>query len=83
MAENADDAYKAAGVDIAAGDALVRRIAPAAKATARPGADSALGGFGAAFDLKAADPTVKYTIINIDGEAMHSLAVKLSELQFK
>ena len=54
MAENAGDAYKAAGVDIAAGDALVRRIAPAAKATARPGADVALGGFGAAFDLAAA-----------------------------
>lgn len=54
MTENGADAYKAAGVDIEAGDALVRRIAPAAKATARPGADSALGGFGAAFDLKAA-----------------------------
>ena len=35
------------------------------------------------FDLKATDPTVKYTIINIDGEAMHSLEVKLSELQFE
>ena len=62
MAENAGptnsspdgDAYKAAGVDIAAGDALVQRIAPAAKATRRPGAEAALGGFGAAFDLKAA-----------------------------
>lgn len=54
MAENGDDAYKAAGVDIEAGDALVRRIAPAARATQRPGADAALGGFGAAFDLKAA-----------------------------
>jgi len=34
------------------------------------------------FDLKADDPTVKYTIINIDGEAIHSHLVKLSELQF-
>ena len=35
------------------------------------------------FDLKADDPTVKYTIINIDGEAVYTLEVKLSELQFK
>jgi len=35
------------------------------------------------FDLKADDPTVKYTIINIDGEAIHSHLVKLSELQFR
>jgi phosphoribosylformylglycinamidine cyclo-ligase len=46
--------YKDAGVDIEAGDALVARIAPAAKATARTGADAALGGFGGLFDLKAA-----------------------------
>ena len=46
--------YAKAGVDIAAGNALVRRIAPLAKATARPGADAALGGFGGFFDLKAA-----------------------------
>src|SRR6185295_10930636 len=45
--------YKDAGVDIDAGDALVDRIAPAAKATARTGADAALGGFGGLFDLKA------------------------------
>ncbi|MFT5413640.1 MAG: alkaline phosphatase D, partial [Verrucomicrobiales bacterium] len=35
------------------------------------------------FDLKAKDPTVKYTIINIDGKAIHTLEVKLSELQFE
>src|SRR5512135_3355219 len=46
--------YKDAGVDIDAGDALVDRIAPAARATRRPGADADLGGFGALFDLKAA-----------------------------
>jgi phosphoribosylformylglycinamidine cyclo-ligase len=46
--------YAKAGVDIAAGNALVRAIAPLAKATARPGADAALGGFGGFFDLKAA-----------------------------
>jgi phosphoribosylformylglycinamidine cyclo-ligase len=48
------DAYKKAGVDIDAGNAFVRRIAPFAKATRRPGADGSLGGFGGLFDLKAA-----------------------------
>ena len=43
--------YKDAGVDIEAGDALVDRIKPFAKATRRIGADSDLGGFGALFDL--------------------------------
>jgi phosphoribosylformylglycinamidine cyclo-ligase len=46
--------YRAAGVDVAAGAALVDRIKPLARATARPGADGALGGFGALFDPRAA-----------------------------
>src|SRR6201995_1910214 len=46
--------YKDAGVDIDAGEELVARIAPAARATRRPGADADLGGFGGLFDLKAA-----------------------------
>ena len=52
MAENLT--YKDAGVDIDAGEELVARIAPAARATRRPGADADLGGFGGLFDLKAA-----------------------------
>jgi phosphoribosylformylglycinamidine cyclo-ligase len=53
--------YKDSGVDIDAGEELVRRIAPAARATRRPGADADLGGFGGLFDLKAAgfkDPVI-------------------------
>jgi phosphoribosylformylglycinamidine cyclo-ligase len=46
--------YESAGVSIAAGNALVKAIAPLAKATARPGATSELGGFGGFFDPKAA-----------------------------
>ncbi len=46
--------YAAAGVDIDAGNALVEKIKPAAKRTARPGTMSGLGGFGALFDLRAA-----------------------------
>ncbi len=45
--------YREAGVDIDAGEALVARIAPAARATRRAGADADLGGFGGLFDLKA------------------------------
>ena len=44
--------YKQAGVDIDAGNELVNKIKPFAKATKRLGADSDLGGFGALFDLK-------------------------------
>lgn len=46
--------YAQAGVSIAAGNALVRAIAPLAKSTSRPGANADLGGFGGFFDLKAA-----------------------------
>ena len=46
--------YESAGVSIAAGNALVKAIGPLVRATARPGADAELGGFGAFFDPKAA-----------------------------
>jgi len=46
--------YAQAGVSIDAGDALVQAIKPLAKSTARAGADTGLGDFGGAFDLKAA-----------------------------
>ena len=45
--------YADAGVDISAGNALVDAIKPLAKSTRRKGTDSALGGFGGLFDLKA------------------------------
>ena len=47
--------YAEAGVDIDAGNELVERIKPAAARTKRPGVMAGLGGFGALFDLKAAD----------------------------
>jgi phosphoribosylformylglycinamidine cyclo-ligase len=46
--------YAKAGVDIDAGNRLVDLIKPMVKATARPGADAEIGGFGGLFDLKAA-----------------------------
>jgi phosphoribosylformylglycinamidine cyclo-ligase len=51
---NSPITYAQAGVDIDAGNALVRAIKPLAKATNRPGADVDLGGFGGLFDLKRA-----------------------------
>ncbi len=59
--------YRDSGVDIDAGDALVDRIAPAAKATARTGADAALGGFGGLFDLKAAGFKDPLLVASTDG----------------
>jgi phosphoribosylformylglycinamidine cyclo-ligase len=46
--------YRDAGVDIDAGNRLVDLIKPLTRATARPGADGAIGGFGGVFDLKPA-----------------------------
>ena len=46
--------YADAGVDIDAGNDLVTAIKPLVRATARPGADAEIGGFGGLFDLKAA-----------------------------
>ncbi len=43
--------YRAAGVDIDAGDALVERIKPFAKRTMRPEVLAGIGGFGALFEL--------------------------------
>ena len=56
--------YRDAGVDIAAGDALVEQIKPIAASTNRAGVMGGLGGFGALFDLKAAgfqDPVLVST----------------------
>ena len=59
--------YAEAGVDIDAGNALVERIKPAAKSTARPGVMSGLGGFGALFDLKGAGFTDPVLVAATDG----------------
>jgi phosphoribosylformylglycinamidine cyclo-ligase len=59
--------YKDAGVDIDAGEALVKRIGPAARATRRRGADADLGGFGGLFDLKAAGFKDPILVAGTDG----------------
>jgi len=69
--------YKESGVDIDAGAALVEAIKPLARATARPGAGAALGGFGALFDLKAAgyrDPLLVGTTDGVGTKVMLAIA---------
>ncbi len=46
--------YAETGVDIDAGNAMVEKLKPLARATQRRGADGEIGGFGGLFDLKAA-----------------------------
>lgn len=66
--EASDNArYKRAGVDIDAGDALVKQIGPVAAATARSGSMAGLGGFGALFDPKAAGYTDPILVSATDG----------------
>jgi phosphoribosylformylglycinamidine cyclo-ligase len=48
------DPYREAGVDIDRAARFVEALKPLAEATARPGVVGGLGGFGAAFDLRAA-----------------------------
>ena len=59
--------YRAAGVDIDAGDALVERIKPLARATTRAGVIGGLGGFGALFDLRDAGFRDPVLVSSTDG----------------
>ena len=59
--------YRAAGVDIDAGDALVEAIKPHARSTKRAGALGGLGGFGALFDPKAAGFQDPILVSSTDG----------------
>jgi phosphoribosylformylglycinamidine cyclo-ligase len=59
--------YRAAGVDIDAGEALVEAIKPLARATARAGVLGGIGGFGALFDPKAAGFADPILVATTDG----------------
>ncbi len=65
--DNPPDHYKAAGVDIAAGNALVKKIGPAAKASTRTGVMGGIGGFGGLFDLQACGYTDPVLVAGTDG----------------
>lgn len=59
--------YAQAGVDIDAGNRMVDLIKPMVRATARPGADAEIGGFGGLFDLKRAGFTDPILVAANDG----------------
>src|SRR5262249_8384645 len=59
--------YAQAGVDIDAGNRMVDLIKPLVRATARPGADAEIGGFGGLFDLKRAGFTDPVLVATTDG----------------
>jgi phosphoribosylformylglycinamidine cyclo-ligase len=67
MKNKAGLTYAGAGVDIDAGNAMVEKIKPLARATRRPGADAEIGGFGGIFDLKAAGFTDPILVAANDG----------------
>src|SRR4029079_10514763 len=59
--------YAKSGVDIDAGNRMVDLIKPLVKATARPGADAEIGGFGGLFDLKRAGFKDPVLVAGTDG----------------
>ncbi|HXF89079.1 MAG TPA: phosphoribosylformylglycinamidine cyclo-ligase [Xanthobacteraceae bacterium] len=59
--------YAASGVDIDAGNRMVELIKPLVRATARPGADAEIGGFGGLFDLRRAGFTDPVLVAGTDG----------------
>ncbi|NWX35982.1 PUR2 protein, partial [Notiomystis cincta] len=59
--------YKNSGVDIEAGNTLVRNIKPLAAATSRSGCNAELGGFAGLFDLKAAGYRDPILVSGTDG----------------
>src|SRR5437763_3309863 len=59
--------YAQAGVDIDAGNRMVELIKPLVRATARPGADAEIGGFGGLFDLKRAGYSDPILVAETDG----------------
>ncbi|MEI7669912.1 MAG: phosphoribosylformylglycinamidine cyclo-ligase, partial [Pseudomonadota bacterium] len=64
---NSSVTYADAGVSIDAGNELVERIKPLAKATFRKGVMGGIGGFGALFDLKAANYKDPILVSGTDG----------------
>ncbi len=68
--------YRDAGVDIEAGNQLVKDIGPLAASTKRPGSDAGLGGFGGFFDLKAAGYADPVLVAATDGVGTKLLVAK-------
>jgi phosphoribosylformylglycinamidine cyclo-ligase len=81
MTDNRSLTYKDAGVDIDAGDDLVERIKPLARATARPGMLGGLGGFGGLFQLDLKKYPEPVLVSGTDGVGTKlKLAIELQRL---
>ena len=59
--------YAQAGVSVDAGNEFVNQIKSIVKSTKRPGADGAIGGFGAVFDLKSLNYQDPLLVSGTDG----------------
>lgn len=68
--------YQDSGVSIDRGNALVKRIAPMIKATARAGSGGDFGGFGGVFDLKAAGFKDPLLVSGTDGVGTKLMVAK-------
>ena len=65
--KNSALSYRDSGVDIQAGNELVRRIRPIIKETTRPGVLGSLGGFGALFELPVSQYAQPVLVSGTDG----------------
>ena len=73
--------YKDAGVDIAAGEELVKRIKPLARRTARAGLLGGIGGFGGLFELDLRKTPQPVLVAGTDGVGTKlRLAIELETL---
>ena len=61
------ESYRAAGVDIDAGEEAVRRIGPLVRGTYRSGVVGDIGGFGGLFDMAAAGYRDPLLVSTTDG----------------
>ena len=66
-AQNARRTYRGAGVDIDAGNDMVRAIGPLVESTRRPGSMGGIGGFAGLFDPKAAGYRDPLLLATTDG----------------
>jgi len=79
--QNKGLSYSDAGVDIDAGNELIKRIKPRLKKTIRPGTVSSIGGFGGLFDLKAAGFNDPILVAATDGVGTKlKIAIETKEL---